>query len=143
MCLARVMVLTALLGSTGCSWLVINSGQQLNDLKTREQVQEVFGPPAESGVFQDQAYDEFHTRRKIAEPWKNLYLATGWVYTLGLGEIVWFPHQAFVAARRSILGQELRVTYDEAGNVQQVSLDGDSILWNPGPGSKPPVGSLK
>jgi hypothetical protein len=67
----------------------------------------------------------------------------GWCYTLGLGEIVWFPHQAFVAARRSILGQELRVTYDEAGNVQQVSLDGDSILWNAGPGSKPPVGSLK
>lgn len=143
MCLARVMVLTALLGSTGCSWLVINSGQQLNDLKTREQVQEVFGPPATSDVLGDQVYDEFRTRRKIAEPWKNSYLVMGWCYTLGLGEIVWFPHQAFVAARRSILGQKLMVTYDEAGNVQQVSLDGESILWNPGPESNPPVASLK
>lgn len=143
MCLARVMVLTALLGSTGCSWLVINSGQQLNDLKTREQVQEVFGPPATSDVLGDQVYDEFRTHRKIAEPWKNSYLVMGWCYTLGLGEIVWFPHQAFVAARRSILGQKLMVTYDEAGNVQQVSLDGESILWNPGPESNPPVASLK
>jgi hypothetical protein len=125
----RILVVATLLVSTGCSWLVANSGQQLGELKTREQVHAAFGPPATAGHCDQRTYEEFHTRRKIAEPWKGMGLGMGWCLTFGLGEAYFFPHETVVAARRSIVGQRLVFYYDEAGKVQQASHDGDPIPW--------------
>lgn len=124
------MLLTAcVLSLAGCSSLVISSGQDLTELTTRVQVHEAFGLPVEAGRTGSQAFEDFITHRKIAEPWKGIYLAMGDASTLGLGEIIWFPHQLYIAGRRSIVGQQLRFTYDDADYVTGVCHDGEAVPW--------------
>lgn len=49
----------------------------------------------------------------------------GYVGTLGLGELIWFPKASYRVIRDSIVGQHLRVFYDDQGKVQKIELDGE------------------
>ncbi|MDB5308065.1 MAG: hypothetical protein JWO38_2267 [Gemmataceae bacterium] len=132
----HLLLLAPILFATGCSWIVVNSGQNLGELKTRAQVHDTFGLPAATGRTKDQPFEEYFTRRKIAEPWKNIYIVMGDFSTFGLGEFIWFPHQLFLAGRRSVVGQQIRFIYDVVGNVRGIRLDGESVSW----GVEPPAG---
>ena len=125
---AYLLMAAAALAPAGCSSLIVNSGQDLSKLTTRAQVHEAFGPPAAVEPTGEHTTEEFTTRRKIAEPYKNIYLAIGYVITLGLGELIWFPHQLYVAGRRSIVGQHLRFSYDSEGRVTEIRHDGDAVI---------------
>jgi hypothetical protein len=124
-------LVAGVLSSAGCTGLVISSGTDLGALPTREEVRAKFGTPVASGTEEGKQYEDFRTRRKIAEPDKMIYLLMGYAYTFGLGEVVWFPHQSFVAARRSIVGQDLRFYFDEAGNVTAARHDGGWVTGVP------------
>ncbi len=126
---ASVLLTGAVLATTGCSLLVVNSGKNLGDLKTREQAHEVFGPPIAAGESDGQPYEEFASRRKVAEPWQNEYLLIGYMATAGLGELIWFPKVLYREGRRVIVGQQIRVTYDASGAVAGVRIDGDPVPW--------------
>lgn len=128
---ASTLIAFSLLSSIGCSVLLINSGQNLEELKTRSEVSKAFGAPTTTGQIEGKDFEEFETRRKIAEPWKGIYLAMGYAATLGLGEFVWFPVQLFHTGRRTVLGQHIRFVYDSAGNVIEIRFDGDAVTLPP------------
>lgn len=129
-----VLLTACALPGAGCSAFIISSGQHLSELTTQSQVHESFGLPAAAGQTEGgNTFEEFTTHRKIAEPEKGIYLTMGYVCTLGLGEFIWFPHEAWVAERRSIVGQKLRFTYNDAGDVTTIRLDGAPVLLPPRP----------
>ena len=129
-----VLLTAYALSAAGCSAIIISSGQHLSELTTRAQVHESFGLPTAAGQTEGgNTFEEFTTHRKIAEPEKGIYLAMGYAGTLGLGEFIWFPHEAWVAARRSIVGQKLRFTYNDAGEVTAIRFEGDPVLMPPRP----------
>ena len=121
-----VLVFTAF-ASSGCSALIFSSGKRLEKLTTRDQVHKAFGEP----ILQDGSLEVYKTHRKIAEPNKGTYWAMGFCWTFGLGEFIWFPHEAYVAARRTIKGQELRFIYDKAGKVVAAFHDGTPVFGVP------------
>lgn len=79
----------------------------LSHITTREEAHEVFGKPAATGHLGEEPFDEFFTYRKIADQDERIFLGTG----------DWLPKQLYVAARRSIRGQQLRFVYDAQGRV--------------------------
>jgi hypothetical protein len=107
--------------------LVAGSGKRLDAITTQEQARRDFGAPVASGVVEGQPYDDFRTHRKVSEGWKGIYFCMGDAWTLGLGEVVWLPHELYVAARRSILGQTVRFVYEPDGSESRVLLDGDHV----------------
>lgn len=129
----NLLVLVLALSTIGCSVLVVNSGTNLEKLTTRAQVHDSFGQPINSGQIDDEPFEEFITHRKIAEQNMNIYLVMGYAGTFGLGELIWFPQQSYLAIRRSVVGQRLRFTYDEAGMVTHICRDDDYICTPPKP----------
>jgi len=107
----------------GCSGLIAVSGKNLSQIETRQQVHEIFGEPKSTTEADGKPVEVFKTHRKIADLSKGPGLSMGFVMTFGLGELIWFPQEAFIAARRSIKGQEIRFTYNESGKVVAVSHD--------------------
>ena len=127
-------LLLAVLPSTGCSGFVAARGVELGDLETRKQVRGVFGTPTTSGDDGDTSYDEYFTRRKLAERWKGTGICMGFVMTLGLSEFYLFPRELICAARQRIEGNTVRFVYDADGNV--IAVSGFYSAWKrlPGPG---------
>src|SRR5262249_24804142 len=111
----QLLLVVCAVGGSGCSALVALSGQDLSTLSTKAAVRAKCGTPESDGQAAGQSFEEFSARRKIAQPWKGTYLTMGFSGTLGLGELVWFPHQSYIAIRRAIVGQQLRFTYDSNG----------------------------
>ncbi|VTS07650.1 hypothetical protein [Tuwongella immobilis] len=109
----------------GCSALVVSAGYQLNQLANRDQVHQKFGSPVSIEETDGKISDEFTTHRKIARPHESIYFVMGSVSTFGFGELIFFPQQLYHAAKRSIVGQKLRFTYDSEGRVTKIVLDGD------------------
>ena len=105
----------------------INKVQLTGNLGNNPEIK-IFDNGSKLARFSVATTEEFTTRRKIAEPYKNIYLAIGYAITLGLGELIWFPHQLYVAGRRSIVGQQLRFTYDSEGHVTGIRHDGDAVI---------------
>jgi hypothetical protein len=125
---AFLLPIALAIANGGCTALVIGSGQDLAKLTTRDQVHQSLGEPVAGGEADGQAFEDFITHRKLAEPEKGIYLAMGDISTLGLGELYWFPQQLYVACRRSIAGQQIHITYDNAGRVTAMSHDGESVF---------------
>ncbi len=128
---AYLLLIACVLPSIGCTMLVVNSGKVLTALKSQAKVHEAFGLPTATGQAEGMPYEDFITRRKIAEPQKNIYLIMGTIWTCGFGEFVWFPTELYRAVRRSVVGQSLRFTYDAAGNVTAIRFDNDPVLLPP------------
>jgi hypothetical protein len=55
----------------------------------------------------------------------------GMCNTFGFGEFIWFPAEAFVAARRSVKGQEIRFVQDESGKPVAGYHDGRPVFGPP------------
>jgi hypothetical protein len=127
---AACFVLCAVaLASAGCSALIMSSGTDPAHLKTREDVRAAFGTPAQSIESECEPYDQFKTRRKISERWRGIYLAMGYATTLGFGEFLFFPCEAFAATRHWVVGQDIVVTYDADGNVTSMKRNGELVPW--------------
>lgn len=113
--------------TTGCSALVAVSGTDPASLTTREQVHAKFGTPTATGLEDGNPFEEYWTRRKIAENRKFLDLWSGAGFTLGFGELIQFPQELCIAGTRSLLGQTLRFVYDDAGNVTAITHEGEHV----------------
>jgi len=124
----RKICLTLIAGvllTSGCSVYIAESGSDLSKLTTREQVQEEFGKPCASGETEGQPFEDFRTRRKISEWYRSWALGNGIVFTFGLAEFIDFPAELMLLGRRTLFGQDVRFTYDSAGKVTRVYLDGE------------------
>jgi YD repeat-containing protein len=126
------LVLACSLISSGCSFLIAGSGMNVHRLTTRQDFHREFGPPSETGTEAGQVFEEFHTRRKISEPFRASHLGMEVTMSLGLGEFIAFPWEVYRLGSRTLLGQTLRVTYDPDGRVSRTSLDGERLIpWPP------------
>lgn len=130
--IALLLLASGSLFLSGCSSLIIGSGKRLDTLTNQDEVHQAFGEPQTTSRQEDgKTVEIFKTHRKIAEPQKGIYLATGYVMTLGFGEFVWFPHQAFIAARRSIMGQEIQFVFDDTGRIVAATHEGTPVFGLP------------
>jgi hypothetical protein len=114
--------------SSGCSTLIARSGDDLSALTTREKVHEAFGNPSMSGTSDGQLFEDFHTRRKIAEPMRSISLGLGTVMTFGVSELFCFPGELCLLGRTSLLGRDIRFSYDSEGVVTHIELPGQWVL---------------
>ena len=111
---------------SGCSSLVRNSGKDLDTLKTRDDVRQMFGDPFETKLLGDKYFIEDHiTHSKLSEQcslWEGLGEDI-FVSTFGLSELIMFPSESYRAIRKSIVGQHLRFRYDLEGKLVLIELD--------------------
>jgi hypothetical protein len=117
------LIVIALL-STGCSALIAKSGDDLSVLTTKELVHAKFGNPSTSGIAEGLSFEAFRTRRHIADPVRASSCGMGAIMTCGITELIAFPYELSLLGRNAIVGQEIRFTYDSAGNVTQFHLPG-------------------
>ena len=120
-------LVVAMLFTTGCAHMIAESGLDLGALPNKEAVHEAVGQPIASGTEDGLYFEEYRTRRKLAEPqplrcWGEGY-AMLLVMTCGLSECITVPHEAFILGRRTLLGQPIRVTYGDDGAVHDVLFD--------------------
>ena len=54
--------------SAGCAHMIARCGEDLTGLSTKQEVHAQLGEPAAQGVVDGEPFEEFLTRRKIAEP---------------------------------------------------------------------------
>jgi hypothetical protein len=122
--LVLLVLVTAILASTGCAAMVNASGTDLDLIRTREDVRKSLGDPDARGVIDGEEYEDFHRHRKIAERDKNLGVIMAFALTAGLSEFLNLPEAMYSATRQLIEGRDFRVVYGADGNVQTVYLDG-------------------
>lgn len=115
----------------GCSAYIARSGQDLGHLKTREEVREAFGTPTIKQTAEQPTFDEFHTRRKIADRDAAYMWGIGAGVTGGLSEIIVLPAVLGQYAGRKLVGQTIRFEYDKFDHVSQVYLNGRKWPWTP------------
>jgi hypothetical protein len=104
---------------TGCSAIILGTGTRLDELEKRERVHQKFGESISQDESEGMLAEDYLTHRKIADTTSGIYLVMGYVGTLGLGELIWFPKASYRVIRNSIVGQHLRVFYDDQGKVQK------------------------
>jgi hypothetical protein len=128
--------------TSGCAGMISGVGTRLLFLTTREEIHAQLGEPTVSGFADGEPFEEYHTRRKISEA-GTLRLGDGyamaWVATLGAIDLICVPHELYLLGRRSLLGQTVRVTYDEAGTITDLRLDGEQYLITGGSSDRHPV----
>jgi YD repeat-containing protein len=131
----------------GCSVYIARMGKDLDRLATREQVHADFGEPCRTGTVDGNAFEDYRTRRKMSERLRSCEQGMAFVMTFGVGELGWFPYELYLLGRRTLLGQEVRFVYDDAGRVIGIHLDGkplgllpcpDSPGFEPEPAAPPP-----
>ncbi len=124
---ACLLLMAAMPLTSGCSILIAARGEDMEKLTTRDQVRERFGEPRASVSVEGVLFEEYRTRRKISEPDRAWALSMCVGLTYGLAEFIAFPHELYLLGSRTLLGQDVRFTYDSAGNLRTVHLDGLSI----------------
>ncbi len=119
---------------SGCASIIARTGTDLYCLKSKEEVQAKLGKPVATGMEDGEFFEEYRTRRKIAEQWPARCSGIGYAMlvtmTCGTSELISVPNELFILGRRTLLGQPIRVTYGEDGSVKYVRLDEPS-MWEP------------
>ena len=135
--IAYLFLLVPAIGSSGCAGLIARSGLDPTQLQTAEDVHGKFGKPYASGsandaLKEDQSvprnaafYEDYMVRQKIATSNYGEGYVMLLLITFGTAEFLALPPELFLLAKRSILGQKLRFTYDIEGRLIRLQLDGD------------------
>jgi YD repeat-containing protein len=114
---------------SGCSVFVAQTGTDLSQFHTRDQVRQEFGTPDSEGDPAEPC-DVFVTHRKIASSdLSHQDEAPAYFLTFGFYELYAFPRELYYTTKRSTAGQELRFAYDGAGNVTRITRDGEEMHW--------------
>ncbi len=135
----RWVLIGAILSCTGCGACLTQVGTNVSTFPTREVVHQELGQPTASGVVEGQPYEEFVTHRVIAQPEAGVGVTMLDCTTFFLAELVLFPYEIYLTADRSIEGQTLRFTYDNAGNVKDIQRDGKPAFAPPFNALSPPT----
>ena len=114
----------------GCSCMIAGAGTDLGAVETKAEMHSVLGEPVTRGLADGQPYEEFRTRMVISDDQSST--DEGYALLLfvscGTSELVTVPYQLGLLCKRSLVGQTVRVTYDQKGHVSQVDRDGESVL---------------
>jgi hypothetical protein len=132
--LVSLLLFACVLPSSGCAALIARSGTDLNALKTKEEIHALLGEPVACGVANGEAFEEYHTRRKISDD-AILRLGEGYammmILTCGAIDVLYVPQELYLVGRNTLLGQKVRVIYDCSGTVTGVCLDSNPFApWH-------------
>ena len=119
---ALLLLLLTVFASTGCSMMLAEAGTHSSEFDTREKAHKLFGEPINSGSIEGQQFEEFFTRRKFAAGGGLEDLAK-FIYTLGLNELYLFPVALVRLTGTTLIGQTIRLIYDEKGAVKIEQLE--------------------
>jgi hypothetical protein len=121
---ALLLLLAPTLLPTGCSIFVAQAGKDLSHVRTRQDAHAEFGPPAAQGVDDGKPFEEFRTRRKIAERFRAGTHSMALGMTMFLYELYLFPRELYFLAKCGLVGQTVQVTYNPDGSVCGMRIDG-------------------
>lgn len=93
------------------------TGQNLANLESREAVHHSFGSPIAEGSEEGQRFEEYETRRRIAEPLLGSNYGLSFAMTFGLSEVVNVPLECFRQTTDLSFGQTVRFYYDASGKM--------------------------
>jgi hypothetical protein len=125
------LLLVSALFSSGCAMMIATTGKDLTKLKTKNDLHAWLGEPEKAGVENGQEFEEFRTRWKIADRTTRYVgpgYAMGLVITCGTCDLVLVPYELYLIGQRTVLGQTIRVTYNQKGEVTGESLDGQPFF---------------
>jgi YD repeat-containing protein len=116
--------------SCGCAFMIAGAGKDLGRVESKRDMHAALGEPVAKGVADGREYEEFRTRKVIAEDLTFQVEGYGmaWACTLGTIDLVCVPYQCYLLGKRTLLGQTIRVTYDQEGRIVEVERDGESML---------------
>ena len=108
----------------GCASSIALSGKRLDSVTSSQEVHNQLGTPIANQDVDGQHVEVYRTHQKIADPGHGEEWMMAAAITLGLSELVMFPYETFRAVRDAANGRDVRVTYDEGGNVTKTEVDG-------------------
>jgi hypothetical protein len=127
---ARLALSVCLTLSCGCACMIAGAGKDLGRVGSKEEMHALLGEPVARGVAGGEQYEEFRTRRVIANSqWDCEGYCILCATTCCAPDLVCVPYQLGLLAKRTVLGQTIRVTYDPDGGVGWVERDGESVTW--------------
>jgi len=114
---------------SGCASELAGAGKDLGALTSLEEMRDGLAEYGASGVAEGKRYEEFRTRKVIAQNQDGHegYIIA-WASTFGTIDLIAVPYQVYLIGKRSVVGQTVRVTYDEDGSIGEVERDGVSVL---------------
>ncbi|MFO0863420.1 MAG: hypothetical protein U0744_01945 [Gemmataceae bacterium] len=101
--------------------LVANCGVDVTALSDKEKVHRKFGKPEKTGETDGAAWEEYVTRRKVANPTMGAYAGMGSAMTLFVLEPYFLVCEVYDAGKGTIVGRTLHIEYDAAGKVTAIS----------------------
>lgn len=116
-----LLLLAPALLATGCSLILSDIGPSFSEFDTREKAHKEFGQPVTMGYENGKPFEVFHTRRKFKDG-AGLEDLAKFYCTFGLNEVYLFPVALFRLTRTAVVGQTLRLTYDEEGSVKNFDI---------------------
>jgi hypothetical protein len=130
--IACLLCLVSAALSGGCAGMIARTGIDPTELKTKEEVRARFGEPTVIGSLDgtDGAfYEDYFTHRKIAthpDRTSSPGYVMGLFMTLGTLDLFLVPEELLLTAKRTVVGQTLRFTYDKNEKLLKLELDGDT-----------------
>lgn len=121
---ALLLLVAPTLLTTGCSIYIAQAGKDVSHLRTRQDAHEEFGAPTAEGVEDGRPFEEFQTRRKVAEKFRGGTHSMALGMTLFLYEFYLFPRELCFLVKCGLAGQTVRMTYNPDGSVRSYSVDG-------------------
>jgi hypothetical protein len=121
---ALLLLLLPTLLATGCSIYLAQAGKELTPIRTRKDAHAEFGPPITQGVEDGLQFEEFRTRRKVAEKFRGSTHSMALGMTLFLYEFYLFPRELYFLAKCGLAGQTVRMIYNPDRTVRGFSVDG-------------------
>ena len=97
--------------------MVARTGTDITALDSRNDVQALFGTPKASGENHDGHFEEYRTHRKIADHLRGMGHGMGFMMSFGLLEPVNLAREVGYLSRTTLLGHDVRFTYDDSGKV--------------------------
>ncbi|MEI7683827.1 MAG: hypothetical protein WCL32_02290 [Planctomycetota bacterium] len=118
--------------ASGCALMIARCGTDLYALENKQMVRCKLGEPVASGFDIGKPFEDYRTRRIIAEQYPARCFGPGYgmllIMTCGTSELVSVPYELCILGRRSLLGHTVRVYYEEDGSIRFVQLDEESLF---------------
>src|SRR5262249_22750475 len=91
--------------SCGCAYKLAGVGKDLGHVETKEEMHAILGQPVARGIVEGGEYEEFRTRKVIAEDQSltSEGYAMLWISTWGAADLVLVPCQLCLLGQRTLL----------------------------------------
>jgi hypothetical protein len=112
---------------SGCSLFIANTGKDLTLIGSNEDAHIELGKPVASGTDKALEFEDFSYHSKVYREEEVGSASISLGMTFGLGEVILFPAALAHLGKALILGEKVRLYYDERGLVKMCRLNGEFL----------------